>query len=579
VRRPGRHTLLACCIGALCGVLCAQGPDGPLLAPHPYMREAVVEHNGGTATVKADYSRPLQQAIVAVSQEYGWDVNYEDPPYEGKRDVIDLINPNYRAQHPDARVVPGAAGGAFESSYPETPNMWSSTNQERPALEKIVADYNRSGNPGHFVVGALADGSFDVVGDGTHDDQGAEVPTTPILDTPISVPVATRSFADAVDVIMKAVGAKTGLKMGGLLFIAPGAAEEMQVTMGSADAVPARDLLMQLSALGRLKLRWQLLYFLPPTPFSYAIDFHPVSRAMDAGVEAPGQSATAVRATTATRPTASAAMPVPGRDVAIVAPNDAQFDSTLDSLFPGVSELPEFRAVRPLVVIVKNDSAFPVNAFGVRWIVDTPNGTTSDIEMPVVQGGGGRPEANGSALTGEHAVLRPRESELVSPYFHFDAGYLEGFLNASRLSGVGAGGIFRAAAGEPLLAEIKGGASVQTSLDGVLFADGVFAGPDASKLCERVQSEQQAGVDEGKWILSILGTGLTDQQIKDKLSEQIYAGASVAGMDPASLYRAALGRQAKMYLGVLDGGQSGLQRTASLMASATPMSIQKQGGP
>ena len=97
-----RLTMALLASGLLCGYFQAQQVHYPhplqgVLEPHRYMERGVIEHQHGTATVKADCARPLAQAITAVREEYGWAVDYEDPPYHSKYDVMDMTNPSYRA--------------------------------------------------------------------------------------------------------------------------------------------------------------------------------------------------------------------------------------------------------------------------------------------------------------------------------------------------------------------------------------------------------------------------------------------------------------------------------------------------
>jgi hypothetical protein len=219
---------------------------GPgIYVPHPYMEYAVIEHHGGTATVRADFGRPLYQAMNAVGGEYGWGaISYEDPPYESNYDLQDMTNPVYRAGHPDAPIRRGPAGRAFESTYPEDPHMWSRRDREAEVLTQIITDYNKSGNPGHFVLRALPNGSYAAVGDGIHDANGTVIPVTPFLDTPISLPAGTRSRSETVAAIMKAAGVKRGMTTGGMT-MGPQSAYEDQITLGGGPEMAARELLMQ----------------------------------------------------------------------------------------------------------------------------------------------------------------------------------------------------------------------------------------------------------------------------------------------------------------------------------------------
>ncbi|MGH9352772.1 MAG: hypothetical protein ACRD2G_11530 [Terriglobia bacterium] len=235
---------------AQCGVIYAQGAP----APHVYMRHGVIERHAGSATVKADAADPLMDAIAAVSEEYGWVVDYEDPPYKGGTDVT--YHPSPRPGVPSYKIV---AGGAFQSTYTEMPKMWSSPAAKLEVLQKIVSDYNQSGNPGNFVVRDLADGSFDVIGTSIHDSSGADIAIEPILDTTISIPSAARSVGATLDAILHALPAKS------LNFCPPNLAMAGPVTVGGT-GVPARDLLMQLVDRLGGNWAWQLVYQVGPTP-------------------------------------------------------------------------------------------------------------------------------------------------------------------------------------------------------------------------------------------------------------------------------------------------------------------------
>ena len=66
-------------------VLPAQSPSKP-----SFMNAAVVQHNGTGATLTANDPRPLMQAVEAISQEYGWIVDFEDPLYQSLRHGMKL---------------------------------------------------------------------------------------------------------------------------------------------------------------------------------------------------------------------------------------------------------------------------------------------------------------------------------------------------------------------------------------------------------------------------------------------------------------------------------------------------------
>ena len=65
------------------------------------------------------------------------------------------------------------SGGLFQSNFPEPSNI-SSNSAEEQVLQKLVSDYNASGNPGRFVVRKEAEGRYAVVGVSRRDDAGRD---------------------------------------------------------------------------------------------------------------------------------------------------------------------------------------------------------------------------------------------------------------------------------------------------------------------------------------------------------------------------------------------------------------------
>jgi len=57
---------------------------GAAMAQHPnaYLRDAEIHRDGKVVTIVANDPRPLEQALQAVLQDYGWTIDYEDPPYK-----------------------------------------------------------------------------------------------------------------------------------------------------------------------------------------------------------------------------------------------------------------------------------------------------------------------------------------------------------------------------------------------------------------------------------------------------------------------------------------------------------------
>jgi hypothetical protein len=224
--------------------------------PRHYMERATIAHSQSYATVEANSARPLEQAITAVREEYGWVVDYEDPPYQGS---IDLVKDSSISRTAKGIVFLMPAGGAFQSSYPDTLETRSSPDGELQVLDKIVSDYDATQNPGKFVVREQQDGSYAVIPQSFEDSAGAEVSVNPVLDTSISLTGATRSAAGTIKLILDALNKASKTKVGlGILPI--NAFVQSQVTVGGSN-VSARDLLLDLiDQVRSVKLVWEVLF-------------------------------------------------------------------------------------------------------------------------------------------------------------------------------------------------------------------------------------------------------------------------------------------------------------------------------
>jgi hypothetical protein len=238
---------------------CAQAQDAQQRqARHSrYMDRAEVRHLGNSAIISANDPRPLAQALTALSEEYAWVIDFEDPPYYSKHDLVDDTAPEWRAAHPTAKGVTVIGGDGFQIQLPGNLNATSSAEEEH-ILDSVVSDYNRSGNPGRFSVRNEGDGRFAIVGTYIKDENGKDQAVTAILDTPLSIPTETRDALTTVHVILNALTAGTQTKvMAGMLAL--NALNQAHAAVGGQN-VPARVLLLQTLSAANAKLYWHLYY-------------------------------------------------------------------------------------------------------------------------------------------------------------------------------------------------------------------------------------------------------------------------------------------------------------------------------
>lgn len=220
--------------------------------------ETVIEHKkSGEMVIKVNNSRTLYEVVSALNDEYGWTVDYEDPPYIIESSLIDVTDPKWRAQHPDAPGFKIPAGGAFQFEYDEKEALSSSAG-EAALLKKLVSEYNQTNNPGTFVIRSDENNRFSIIGitDGKNTEQISHF--VPILDTLISIPIAPRSADETVDLILNELSAKSGTALG-QFGVASNLLIQSKVLVGG-DNVPARTVLLQtLNATNRTVV-WSLLF-------------------------------------------------------------------------------------------------------------------------------------------------------------------------------------------------------------------------------------------------------------------------------------------------------------------------------
>jgi hypothetical protein len=223
-----------------------------------YMENAEVRRLDNSMTITANDSRSLAQAVTALSEEFGWAIDFEDPPYYSKYDLVDDTDPQWQAAHPHAKGVTVISGDTFQTQFVKTPDTETSRAEAERVLNSVVSDYNASGNPGRFSVKNEGDGRFAVVGTYVKDDNGQDRAMTPILDTPISIKAETRDANSTIELILNALTVKSRTEVA--LFMVPrNALVQSQVTVGGEN-IPARALLLQTLSAVKTKLYWRLYY-------------------------------------------------------------------------------------------------------------------------------------------------------------------------------------------------------------------------------------------------------------------------------------------------------------------------------
>ena len=206
-----------------------------------------------TIQVSTNDPKPLSQILLALRVRFGLIIDYEDPRY--------VDTETRSSEH--GKVV---AGGGFSASIPlpEDPSQADALS----AIQLLVADYNASGNPGHFVVRFVSPDRIEVIGEPDSDHK-------PLIDTRITIPRQERTVAQTLGIIRNALALAAGTKVNvGGAFVDP-QFEARRVTVGGEN-VPAGTLLLQLLASDRFERVIWLDYMVDD--HGYLLSFSPVQK-------------------------------------------------------------------------------------------------------------------------------------------------------------------------------------------------------------------------------------------------------------------------------------------------------------
>jgi len=241
-----------------------------------YWYEGIVTHERGAATVASNEPRPLRQAVEALAEEYGWTVDYEDPIYT-VADGLERTEAGFVASHPGIKQHL-VAGHRFHSEYPEDTATRTSPAEEKAVLQKVIADYNKSANPGKFRLLDEGGGRFAVVGAV----RGSTAAQTAILDSPITVDVKETNGSWAMSKICDGLTAASGAKFQ-LAQYPLNVLVRTQVSLHTENE-SARDVLRAVLARAPQKLMWSVLYDIDDE--AYYLNLIPV---VEAGIAPTGE--------------------------------------------------------------------------------------------------------------------------------------------------------------------------------------------------------------------------------------------------------------------------------------------------
>ncbi|HUO25665.1 MAG TPA: hypothetical protein VMU61_08360 [Candidatus Aquilonibacter sp.] len=227
-----------------------------------YTREASITETAGAIHIAANSPRPLEQVLEALQQKYGWLVDYEDPRYLSKHEIVERPGMNGTTY-----ALPD--GGVFNADVPAGK---TAPPPEDKTLEAIVDAYNQGQNPGRFALRQNEDGSFAVVGIGAEDDAGKISIEAPALDQQLTLPETQRTATETAHLICENLSRETHVQF--TLGITPRLLMDHKEVKVGGNKMQARTLLARtLQATGHT-MYYRLLF--DPSSKSYFLDIHAV---------------------------------------------------------------------------------------------------------------------------------------------------------------------------------------------------------------------------------------------------------------------------------------------------------------
>jgi hypothetical protein len=226
----------------------------------PYLKHAVISETGGMTHIDGNSPRPLAQILDALQQKHGWVVDYEDPRFISKLDLME--DPESRASSSAPTYLPG--GGRFSVEFP------ASAQEEETILRRVVDAYNLSDNPGRFELRKGTQDILLVVGTQARDLQGRLSHQRPVFDVSITMAKQKRTASDTIKLICRKIAEQSRITV--RVGVTPrNVLAHTEVTVGGSK-IAARELLLQTLTLTRRGLYWRLLF--DPSTKVYFLDIH-----------------------------------------------------------------------------------------------------------------------------------------------------------------------------------------------------------------------------------------------------------------------------------------------------------------
>ncbi len=199
----------------------------------------------------------------------------------------------------------------------------------------------------------------------------------------------------------------------------------------------------------------------------------------------------------------------------VIPPNHPKFSKLMTAKKPG--------PVAPFSVLVVNNSDRAVTSCTLKWEVVSPDGQTT-IQF--------RTKVDPIETIYEGGIAHLNEGIAAKGNLLFSLTEISSRDNPSRTgTGFSMGG-----GGSNITAKLSASVKVAVSIDGVLFADGLYVGPDANNYFELFRGQVEADRDLASEIDRLVNDGATPETIANHLRKAAHTQSDEvqipAGEDP-----------------------------------------------
>lgn len=246
---------------------------------------------------------------------------------------------------------------------------------------------------------------------------------------------------------------------------------------------------------------------------------------------------------------ASAQTVAPARQLTVIHPDDADFDLLMNKNFFTFDGLADYRAIRPFLILLRNDSAHSIRAYAIAWDIVSSNGAVNRFADEFVQ--------RHQEPTARLRAFAPGEIRLVSALFDASPEEFQ-----ARLPGITK--LLPGWTAHPPFSStnIK---SMSVRLDAIIYDDGTYTGPDRFLLLTKYQCIRAAERDLGESLLKLMDSKAPEGEILALLQQSAQAGlvANTSRRDRESICALYRGEEAQALLAVYTkGGMESLMTRA-----------------